>query len=319
MKKGIAVCISTVAIALGATNAPAALLFYDGFDYTPPGTLLAPLNDTTATPNPGLLNTAYGWNWRYAGAGGAANKAPGIAGVGLNYNDVAGYSGLQSTIGNSVLFDTTQLGSSRIQAMPAAISSGTVYYSCLLQVGAVANLNAVNGMLLGGFVTSADAGTLPGTVGAVLRIRQSSTSGAYNIGVGMNSGTGAGNVQFDSIAHAAGETVLVVGAYEFVAGSFNDVARMWINPNPADFGAGLPPTATLTSAPGGSVADSSANVLAFNLRNVNTVGTPTGVLFDELRVGTSWSDVMPAAVPEPGIFSLGALGLLAWCYRARRK
>jgi hypothetical protein len=135
----------------------------------------------------------------------------------------------------------------------------------------------------------------------------------------MNSGTAAGNVQFDSTAHAAGETVLIVGAYEFVAGSFNDVARMWINPNPADFGSALPPTATLTAAPGGSVADSSANVLAFNLRNVNTVGTPTGVLFDELRVGTSWADVMPSAVPEPGVALFLGLGLSGLLLRSRRR
>jgi len=320
MNHRIAVSLSTVVVAFAAANAGATLLFYDGFDYSPPGTFLAPLNDTTATPNPGLLNTAYGWNWRYAGAGAAANKAPGIAGVGLNYNDVTGYSGLQSTVGASVLFDTTQLGSARIQAMPSAISSGTVYYSCLLRVGDVANLNAVNGMLLGGFVTSPDAGTLPGTVGAVLRIRQSSTAGAYNIGVGMNSGTAAGNIQFDTVAHAAGDTVLVVGAYDFVAGANNDMARMWISPNPADFGNALAPTATLTSAPGGSVADSSANVLAFNLRNVNTVGTPTGVLFDELRVGTSWADVMPSAVPEPAAACLLGSGLLLVIvrYRARK-
>lgn len=237
MRDRIAPFISAVVVALFAGSAPAALLFYDGFDYTPPGTLLAPLNDTTATPNPGLLNSAYGWNWRYAGAGGAANKAPAISGVGLNYNDVTGYSGLQSTAGGSVLFDATQLGSSRIQAMPSAINSGTVYYSCLFKVGDVANLNAVNGMLLGGFVTSADAGTLPGTVSGVLRIRQSSTAGAYNIGVGMNSGTAAGNIQFDTTAHAAGDTVFIVGAYQFVAGANNDVAMMWINPTAADLSA----------------------------------------------------------------------------------
>ena len=67
---------------------------------------------------------------------------------------------------------------------------------------------------------------------------------------------------------------------------------------------------TLTAAPGGSLADSSAHVLAFNLRNVNTVGTPTGILFDELRFGTSWADFMPAAVPEPAAAGLLGIGLL---------
>jgi hypothetical protein len=306
-------------------NAGAAPLFYDGFDYTPPGTFLAPVTDTTASPNPGLLNVASGWNWRYAGAGSAAvNNAPAIAGVGLNFNDVTGYSGFQPTPGNSVLFDMTQIGSARIQVTPAAISSGTVYWSGLLQVGNIANLNTVNGMILGGLVTSADAGTLPGTVGAVLRIRQDTfDSAVFHIGIGMNSGTattGAGgpNVQFaNSLNFAAGQTVFVVAAYEFVAGATNDIARMWINPNPADFTLESPPPATLTAAPGFNVADSSASVLAFNLRNVNTVGTPTGVLFDELRFGTSWADVMPA-VPEPTAAGLMGFGLLAIsCYRLR--
>jgi hypothetical protein len=195
----------------------------------------------------------------------------------------------------------------------------------LLQVGNIANLNAVNGMILGGLVTSADAGTLPGTVGAVLRIRQDTSDPAvYHVGVGMNSGvaTGAGgaNAQFaNSLNFAAGQTVFVVASYEFVAGAQNDIARMWINPNPADFALGSPPLATLTAAPGAGVNDSSANVLAFNLRNVNTVGTPTGVLFDELRFGTSWADVMPA-VPEPTAAGLLGFGLLAaGCYRLRKR
>jgi hypothetical protein len=309
-------------------NAGAALLFYDGFDYAPPGTPLAPVTDTTASPNPGFLNTASGWNWRYAGAGGTANQATGIASVGLSYNNVAGYSGLQATVGNSALFDTTQIGSARIQAMPTAISSGTVYYSALLQVGSIGSLTTgANGMLLGGLVTSGDAGTLPGTVGGVLRIRQdTSDPSVYHIGVGMNSGTATGaggaNVQFaNSLNFSAGQTVFVVASYEFVTGANNDIARMWINPNLADFGAGSPPIATLTAAPGVAVADSSANVLAFNLRNVNTVGTPTGVLFDELRVGTAWADVMPSPVPEPAAAGLMGIGLLmaAGCYRLRKR
>ena len=325
MKKSLVALLSA---GFFVANAGAALLFYDGFDYTPSGTPLAPVTDTTASPNPGFLNVAYGWNWRYAGAGSPTlNNAPAIASVGLSYNNVAGYSGLPSTTGNSVLFDMTQIGSARIQVTPAAISSGTVYWSGLLQVGAVGTLTTgTGGMLLGGLVTSADAGTLPGTVGGVLRIRQDSTdSTVYHVGVGMNSGnaTGAGgaNVQFaNSINFTAGQTVFVVASYEFVTGTQNDIARMWINPDPADFALGSPPAATLTSAPGTGVNDSSANVLAFNLRNVNTVGTPTGVMFDELRVGTSWADVVPAAVPEPTAVGLAGLGLLVLaCYRLRKR
>jgi hypothetical protein len=59
--------VALVSAGFFLANADAALLFYDGFGYTPIGTPLAPLTDTTASPNPGFLNTAYGWNWRYAG------------------------------------------------------------------------------------------------------------------------------------------------------------------------------------------------------------------------------------------------------------
>jgi hypothetical protein len=110
------------------TNAGAALLFYDGFDYTPPGTFLAPVTDTTSSPNPGLLNVASGWNWRYAGAGSPTlNNAPAIASVGLNYNDVTGYSGLQPAIGNSVLFDMLRLvrPASRLRLRPSAVARFT--------------------------------------------------------------------------------------------------------------------------------------------------------------------------------------------------
>ena len=132
----------------------------------------------------------------------------------------------------------------------------------------------------------------------------------------MNSGAatvaGGTNIQFaNSINFSAGQTVFVVAAYEFVPGAQNDIARIWINPDPVDFTLASPPAATLTAAPGASVADSSANVLAFNLRNVNTVGTPTGVMFDELRFGTEWADVMPAVVPEPTAAVLLGCGLLA--------
>jgi hypothetical protein len=51
--------VGLVSAGFSLTNAGAALLFYDGFEYTPPGTFLAPVTDTTASPNPGLLNAFF--------------------------------------------------------------------------------------------------------------------------------------------------------------------------------------------------------------------------------------------------------------------
>jgi len=295
---------------LGILQSRAELTFYDSFDYTA-GELLAPVGATA-----GQHNVGYNVDWYDAGlTSPTANQPPGIANTGLSY------PGLASS-GNSVLFNANQNGTARIQIAPTAITSGRVYWSGLVRVDSISTLTTgANGMLLGGFNNTAGyQSTSPGLIGAILRIRQDSVdANAYHIGTGMNAGTGTGNVQFDNAtSYAAGETVFVVGSYELVDGSNNDSARMWINPSLADFGADTEPTPTLTSAPGGAVADAFTSVISFDLRNINTVGTPT-VLFDELRVGGSWADVTP--VPEPGTGILGGFAavLLLSLQRYRRR
>lgn len=313
MKKILLILAGTVL----AVSSQAQLLFYDGFEYTA-GQFLAPRNDTIATPNPGLHNVVYNVDWRYAGAGGLTQNAPSSSLPNLTY------TGLQPSAGGSALFDTTQLGSARVQVTSSAIGSGTVYWSALMRVDDIGTLTTgANGMLLGGFNNTAGPGGLPTVVGAVLRIRQDmSDPTAYHIGTGMNSGTGSGtggaNVQFaNSISHTEGETVFIVGSYEFIAGANNDIARMWINPGAVNFGAGTPPIETLLSSPGSAIADTFSSLISFNLRNVNSVGAPT-VYFDELRVGMTWADVTP--VPEPNAVALLGLGLLAagWVRSQRR-
>jgi hypothetical protein len=292
---------------LGVVSSHAALSFYDSFDYTA-GELLAPVGNTA-----GQYNIAYDSNWYDAGPTSlTVNKPPGIANGGLSYEGL-------STAGNSVSFDASQIGSARIQIAPTALSSGTVYWSGLLRVNSINTLTTgANGMLLAGFNNTAGyQSTTPSAIGAVLRIRQDSVdSSVYHIGTGMNSGTGVGNVQFDNAtSYSEGQTVFVVASYQFVSGTANDVAQMWINPNLSDFGADSAPTPTLVSAPG--LADSFTSLLSFDLRNVNTVGAPS-VQFDELRVGDTWADV--TSVPEPGTGLLGGLGAIAFFFwRQSRK
>jgi hypothetical protein len=297
--------LAVVLLCLCAAPASAALLFYDGFDYTV-GQKLAPRNDTTGTPNPGQFNVEYGVNWRYAGGGAASNEAPGITSGSLTY------PGLAPSTGNSVAHDMTQLGSARIQVTPAAVSTGTIYWSGLLRVNDIGTLTTgANGMLLGGFNNLVGPGTLPGTVFAVLRIRKDTSLNQYYVGTGMNAGTVTGNIQFDTTPRFAGDTVFVVASYEFVPGSNNDIARMWVNPDPSTFRTASPPPPTLISQPGGTAADA-AQIFSYNLRNVNTVGNPN-VQFDELRVGDDWASV---TIPEPatlalfGLLLVGLMGLL---------
>jgi len=309
MKRSLAL-VTLIGAAL-ATPAHATLLLYDGFEYTA-GELLAPSNDTTASPNPGQYNGAFDVNWRYAGSGAANTNAPGVASGTLSY------SGLLPSAGNSVALNATQLGSARIGFANQTIStSATVYWSALVNVIDVNTLTGANGILVGGFNNSNTPGTLPGVYGTVLRIRNDpDDSNRYFVGTGLSSGTATGGsgptAVFGSASYAEGDTVLVVGSYTFVAGANNDIAQMWINPDPSTFGALAAPAATITSAPGTGVNDPVTNVSSFNLRNVNTVGLPD-IRFDELRVGTAWADVTPAAIPETKAWILvfAACGLAA--------
>jgi hypothetical protein len=290
------------------TQAHAALIFYDGFEYTA-GQALAPTNDTTGTPNPGQHNTAYNVDWRYAGGGTAGtNDAPTVGSTGL----VA--PGYPTSPGNSVQFNTSQIGSTRIQISPTAISSGVVYWSGVLRVNSINTLTSgVNGMMLGGYNNTPGPGGLPTAVGAVLRIRKDATLNQYYIGTAMNSGTGVGNVQFDTTPHFDGETVFIVAAYEFISGATNDKAYMWINPDASTYGAASPPTPLLTSAP--ALADAFPSLSTFNLRNVNTVGS-ADIQFDELRVGNEWESV---TVPEPSAVGILFAGLLLGRFRPRKR
>lgn len=301
MKKLLALIALSSVLAI---NARATLLLYDAFNYTA-GQLLAPTNGTA-----GQFNADFNVNWYYAGAATANTDPPGIGSGSLSYADVAapGYAGLLPPVGNSVLFNTTQLGAARIQVVSSSPTSGTYYYSGLLKVTALGGLNNVNGLFFASFNSAAGAGGLPSTGSALMRLRSDPNDGTkFNVGVAKTTSTAAGVVQFSSTGYDVGTTLFVVAAYEFVTGGTqNDVAYMWINPDVSTFGTATPPSPTLTSAPSGI---NDLNLLSVALRNVNTVGNPT-ILFDELRVGTSWADVTPIPEPTTAALLVFAAGLL---------
>jgi hypothetical protein len=301
----------SILVALGIVlwqGAPsqAALLLYDGFEYNS-GELLAPTNDTLATPNPGQHNVAYNLDWRYAGNQTANNNPPGITGGSL------GYPGLAPSTGNSVAYDTSQIASARIE-IPGGPYTGvtgtdaTIYWSGLMKVTSLGSLTTgLSGILLAHISNTVGPGTLPTAVGGSLKIKADGTGG-YFIGTGVNNANAA--LVFTSTAYQPNDTVFVVGSYTSVAGGANDFVKMWVNPSPATFGAGSPPTETLMGTTvTGATGEPVTSMAAFALRNVNTVGDPD-VLFDELRIGESWASVTPT--PEAGAFlTMGLVGIFA--------
>jgi hypothetical protein len=301
--------LSMALVAMLTVAAPswAGLLLYDGFEYTP-DVKLAEWVGTAGSPND-QYNVAYDQYWRYAGLGGkygGPDNAPGVV------EGTLSVPGMPAGVGNSVKCDITQAGTARIGIPGGAKNTGTMYWSGMLRVNAVNDLTTLpTGLLVAAFNNSTGAQqTSPTSLGSLLKIRKDANDPAkYVIGTGVNNVTA--NLVFDTAAPiSAGQTVFLVASYTYNAGPGNDVARMWINPDPLTFGAAVEPTATLSGGPGANAE--LGQVASFNLRNVNTVGDPD-FQFDELRVGDSWASV----TPEPASLILLGLGLFALPKRRR--
>jgi hypothetical protein len=90
---------------------------------------------------------------------------------------------------------------------------------------------------------------------------------------------------------ATGTTHLVVVSYEIIAGTGNDVMKMWIDP--ASFG-GAAPAYDLTLTGFSDVGAAGLNTLELK----NGSSSPR-VIIDELRVGPTWAGVTPMAISAP--------------------
>src|SRR5207247_5100570 len=154
----------------------------------------------------------------------------------------------------------------------------------------------MTGDTLGGFTIGTTT-----TFGTKLNLRTTGTGG-YNLGT---SRAGTSPIVWAPTEFTTSDTVFVVGRYTFVSGSANDVAEVWLNPDPASFGAASPPPATITNATG----TDNATIDRFFVRASGTV--PPKKTIDELRIGLSWASVTP-----PGalisIATSGANAIISW-------
>lgn len=201
-------------------------------------------------------------------------------------------TGLQASTGNSAYLPG---GNHQEAVLPfTSTTTGSIYFSLALNVTA----QPTGASYILGFSTGNTS------FGATI-FTQASGAG-YQIGF-SNRSSGS-TVTYDSTVYALNATVFLVGRYDFVSGTGNDTSALWINPSSATFGAGAAPTATLTSSGG---TDMTA-ISQFLLRGAS--GSPISTV-DELRVGTTWASVTPAAIPEPStyaaLFGAFALGLVA--------
>jgi hypothetical protein len=227
------------------TFGQATLPHYDGLNYTAPGN----------------LQTQTGWT--------VLNSGDNLAITSGNLN----YTGLSTSIGNKVTFDGAGIDTAKLFTQQ---TSGTVYYSFLMNVTSLGSLNTTTG----GYFTSLNEGT--GTnFGATVWTR--SDGSGYNIGI--NPRTTAGNTVWSSGTTSINQTILVVISYQIISGLANDIVKLWINPNLG----GTEPLATLTTVNSGTDL---VNLNRILIRQDSATATPF-IEMDELRIGTTWADVTP--------------------------
>jgi hypothetical protein len=166
------------------------------------------------------------------------------------------------------------------------LSSGKVYFSALFRVNDL------------GYGTWNGASTYEGALTATNNtsfqlswmIKSNSPTG-YVIGLSSLNSGGGPNV-FDTTEHTAGETVFLVGRYDFTT-TPNTIA-LWINPSSATFGAASEPaTGFIQTNP----MTDGLSIDRFNMRQNTASSVPAAMHWDELRFGNTWADVTPVALP----------------------
>jgi hypothetical protein len=191
------------------------------------------------------------------------------------------YAGLPASIGNSVTNGGTGLGVRRLFGVN--VNSGKIYVSALFRINDLGYGAWNGGSTLIGALTATDNQNFRLSIMA-----KSNSPSSYVIGV--QKGTGNGPV-FDPTPHFAGETILLLGKYDFTT-SPNSVS-LWINPSASTFGGAEPADGFLFANTG---ADG-FTIDRFNMRQNTPTSVPAAMQWDELRAGFSWSEVTPRAAP----------------------
>lgn len=287
--------LSAVALALLPLSTSNAAVFYEPFNYT-----AGDLHLNT--------NSGSGTTWYSSASSGTADDVQ-VASGNLSVSGLPASTGSMATFGGAGRTDRIQVGH---------YTSGTVYYSIIMDITSLTGTASTGGAIMGfnnTAQTAANDNTLaqPSNIEDRVVIKPVTTT-TYQIGLDKGTGTAA-NFVFDTTdTFNTGDTVFLVGSYKFNTGSgTDDTTELYINPSSSTFGDDtLKPTPTLTNSTG----NDNGNIDTFLLRQTTAV-VPAGISVDELRVDPSWSGVTSNLTPEPA--SLGLLAIAATSLLARRR
>jgi hypothetical protein len=249
--------VTSIPATLSVVTQPPQLILYEHFNYSNIGSSVS--NNTPA-------------NWAFGGTG--ANDLNVTAGS-------LSYAGLVHPLGNSVTNGGAGLGVRRL--FGTAANNGVLYFSSLFRINDI-------GTTWNGAASQVGAFTATDNASFRLAVMVQSSPAGYRIGV-QKGGTGA-TPTFGSTEFTAGETVFLVGKYDFTTSP--NLAHLWINPNPSTFGAATEPDSGFITA--GTGIDG-FTIDRFNFRQNTATSVPAGMQWDELRVGRTWLDVTPPPPP----------------------
>jgi hypothetical protein len=306
--------VAVACISLLATSAPAALLIYEPFDYMDGAAIAGQVN-----PN--------GQTWNAAGTAGPGTSVHSVLSPGLTSPP-----GFVPATGNKADMVNADTGQFDRMIFPGSQTFGvntTLYYSLLFNVPDIAglntpnsNANANNDMIIA-FNNGVGTGRPTNWAGELV-IRLGSTTDKYQLGIRATNTTA--NTTYWSGDLNPGDTHQIVVRYvqgPTDSSGTDDSNDIWIDPSPATIG--LPEGSV--PAPDGSSngtinAGSPANnyaaalIIGAGISNTATVQNPDHTYLDEIRVGTTWADVV---VPEPSAAALLLIGcgLLNWPRRRK--
>jgi hypothetical protein len=250
------------------TNLPGQLLFYEPFDYEnfgSPVTSNTPANWAFGGSNPNDLNVATG---------------------SLFCPDLA------APLGHSVTNGGAGLGVRRL--FGTNLSSGVIYVSALFRVNDLGY-----GTLLGSTAaTGFQVGALTAADNTSFRLQvmvKSNSPAGYLLGV-QKGGTGVAPT-YDVTERHAGDTVFVVGKYDFTVSP--NAVSLWINPTASTFGAVEPTTGFLSQTNG----TDGYTIDRFNMRQNTATSVLAAMQWDEMRVGLSWASVTPPLTDAPTVLT----------------
>lgn len=179
------------------------------------------------------------------------------------------YPDFHSSSGNSISFNG---GGFDPQIEFEAVTSGTVYSSFLFKV---TDLSAMTDLSDGGYFA------FLGEYDARLWVKPNPDAAGTTFDIGFGWESSAPSTT--TTTYNVGDVILAVISYNIDT----DELSAWINPSSSDFGADTAPTALLTSTDEADVT----SISAFVVRQDSDGETPF-IQMDELRIGTSWAEVV---------------------------